>query len=37
MHAMAIEVDRELRELSLEIVRCLEENMIADFPSDRAD
>jgi len=37
MYAMAIEVDRELRELSLEIVRCPKENMIAEFPPDRAD
>ena len=34
---MAIEVNRELRELSLEIVRCPQENMIAEFPPDRAD
>jgi hypothetical protein len=35
---MAIEVNRELRELSsLEIVRCPEENVIAEFPPDRAD
>jgi len=37
MYAMAIEVNRELRELSLEIVRCPQENMIAEFPPDRAD
>jgi hypothetical protein len=37
MYAMAIEVNRELRELSLEIVRCPEENMIAEFPPDRAN
>ncbi len=34
---MAIEVNRELRELSLEIVRCPEENMVAEFPPDRVD
>jgi len=37
MHAMTIVVNRELRVLSLEIVRCPKENIIADFPSDRAD
>ena len=34
---MAIEVNRELREFSLEIVRCPEENMVAEFLPDRAD
>jgi hypothetical protein len=37
MYAVAIEVNREFRELSLDIVRCPEENMIAEFPPDRAN
>jgi len=34
---MPIIVNLALRELLLQIVRCPKGNMIADFPSDRAD